>query len=95
MKFFFKWLLLGFVPLVLYFSVLDLVEFGAINMDWETIRISLIFSFVPYFCLPPFFRLFKDLFIMWWEGNILVKIFIPLGMAGIIGRVLWMISLGH
>ncbi len=94
MKKVFKWLLLGVAPWPIY-----LIIDGIITKDphrfSDIIKAGIVFSPFTYFGLPYAYKTFKDLFIMWWEGNILVKIFIPLGMAGVIGRVLWMISLGH
>ncbi len=89
-KLIFKWLLMGVLPIIIYFIIIDLVKVGEANIDLDTIKISFLFSFIPYFALPHFFKLFKELFVMWREGNWLIKIIIPLGLLGVFGRAAWL-----
>lgn len=89
-RFLVKWIFTGIFPWIFIFLLLRLVKDNQFFLIWDEIKASIAFSFIPYFGLPHFFKLLKELWELWKEGNWILKIILPMGMLGVVGRVIWM-----
>lgn len=85
-----RWILTGVLPILLYLVIYGVIIKKSFGLDSDIIKASIAFSFIPYFALQHFFKLFKELFVMWREGNWLIKIIIPLGLLSVFGRAAWL-----
>lgn len=87
-----KWFFIGFLPLFVIVSVWENFEGKPFIIDYDKVMSSLVFSFGPYFFIPWFIKINKELWEMFKVADIRGKIFLIVGFIMLVGRMIWMIS---
>jgi len=87
-RIFFKWLFVGFLPLLIAGLMFEYLRYGALSSFRDSILMAIITSPFAYFGIPYFFNTMKDIGGLFRQANWIQKLILGIFAFLIFGRII-------